>query len=370
MTLRVLHVSQPVDAGVPAVVCDYVSLLAGSGVEIAVACPASPFSGRVRDIGVDWLPWAATRQPGPAVLGEARRLGRVIRDWSPDVVHLHSAKAGLAGRLALRGRIATVFQPHAWSFDAATGPLRVASIAWEARGSRWSSVTVCVSEAELETGRRRGVRGEMAVVPNRVDTELWKPREQHAARIAAGAPLDVPIAVCAGRLCEQKGQDDLVRVWSGVRAALPDALLILVGDGPDRERIAAMCTGTGSGVRLVGHSVDVGAWLAAADLVVVPSRWEAMAMVPLEAEASGRPVIATDVAGMAEALSEGSTVVPAHDSAALQAALIDALKDRAALARRGELTRSHALARPGRASLALELLAVYELACGLPLRAR
>ena len=357
--LRVLHVSQPVDAGVPAVVGDYVKLLARVDVEVAVACPRGPLSERVAGTGAEWLPWEAGREPSAAVFGEVLRLRQVIARWNPDVVHLHSAKAGLCGRLAVRGRLPTVFQPHAWSFEAVHGLLRKASAAWEARASRWSDVTVCVSEAERRTAERHGIRGNIVVVPNRVDTVRWAPVDQLTARAEAGAPLEAPIAVCVGRLCEQKGQVDLVRVWRDVRAAVPDATLVLVGDGPDRERIVGQAAGSQEGIHVVGHTADVASWFAVADVVVAPSRWEAMAMVPLEAQASGRAVIATDVAGMAEALGAGGVIVPRADHEALRSALVRELRDRPGLARSGRAARRHALARPEWEELAPRLLEIY-----------
>ena len=359
---RVLHVSQPVDGGVATVVRDYVEQLTRAGVDVAVACPPGPLADQVVDLGIPWLAWEADRQPGSGVVGETRRLGRLIRGWAPDVVHLHSSKAGLAGRLALRGRLPTVFQPHAWSFEAVSSVVRAASVAWEARASRWSDVTVCVSRAEREVGRRHGVRGSFAVVPNRVDISRWLPWDQTEARLATGISLDAPVAVCVGRLCEQKGQIDLVRVWSEVRAALPDAQLVLVGDGPDRDRIIAAARAVADSVHLVGHSAAVATWFGVADVVVAPSRWEAMAMVPLEAQACGRAVIATDAAGMGEAVADSGVIVPLFDDDALRDALVVALGDRKAMARSGLASRRHAAARPGWDALAPQLLAIYRAA--------
>ena len=70
---------------------------------------------------------------------------------------LHSAKAGLAGRLALRGRRRTVYVPHAWSFEAVQGAVGRASTVWEAAASRWTDMVVCVSEDERRRGREAGV---------------------------------------------------------------------------------------------------------------------------------------------------------------------------------------------------------------------
>src|SRR5205807_9948561 len=103
-------------------------------------------------IGARYVPWEAVRSLRNAAR-ETRDLARILDGLSADVVHLHSAKAGLAGRLALRGRRPTIFQPHGWSFLALNGLSRRAALEWERRGASLADVIVCVSEGELATGR-------------------------------------------------------------------------------------------------------------------------------------------------------------------------------------------------------------------------
>src|ERR1700760_4463466 len=103
--MRVLHVSQPGEAGVANVVVALVADQIDRGYDVHVSCPPGVgLSGRVMEVGAVHHAWTAGRNPGPSVPGETRRLGRVMNDVAPDLVVLHSAKAGLAGRLALRGR--------------------------------------------------------------------------------------------------------------------------------------------------------------------------------------------------------------------------------------------------------------------------
>jgi glycosyltransferase involved in cell wall biosynthesis len=256
-----------------------------------------------------------------------RRLARAIGRFDPDLVHLHSAKAGLAGRIALRGRRPTVYQPHAWSFDAVSGPVRAAALAWERVAARWAHVLLCVSESERQRGASHGIRGRWRVIENGVDLEAF-PVADDPARAAARARLGLgggPLVVCVGRLTRQKGQDVLVAAWPGVRDRVPDAALALVGSGPDRDQLTAR---KAPGVRLVGERRDVRDWLAAADVVAVPSRWEGMPLVLLEAMAVGRSVVAADVPGAREALGDGAgAVVPPDDLSALAGALVLRLLD-------------------------------------------
>lgn len=313
---RVLHVSQPVDAGVAEVVAQLALDQRDRGWDVRVACPPGPLAERLARGGVPVEPWAASRGPGRSTPAEARALARVVGRVGPDLVHLHSAKAGLAGRLAVRGRIPTLFQPHAWSFDAVTGPVAAAARAWERGASRWTDRLIAVSDAELAAGRAAGVTTPAMVVPNGVDTDRFAP---HPGPVADG----VPTVLCLGRVTRQKGQDLLLKAWPWVRTAVPAARLVLVGDGPQR---AAWSAGTDGSVRWESATSDPRRWYLDADVVVLPSRWEGMPLVALEAMACGRPVVGFDVTGVAEAIGDGGTVVPAGDVRALADAVVARLR--------------------------------------------
>ncbi|WP_224349095.1 glycosyltransferase family 4 protein [Streptomyces olivaceus] len=382
---RVLHVTQPVDGGVARVVTDLTRAQLAAGLRVSVACPEGGLADRLRALRADVRPWAATRSPGRALPVEVGRLARVIEEVRPDLVHAHSAKAGLAARLAVRGRVPTVFQPHAWSFEAAGGPTGVLALGWERWAARWAARTVCVSEAERLRGARAGIRGRWAVVPNGVDTDRFHagsgpgPDDAQDVRRRHGIGPHTPLVVCVGRLCRQKGQDVLLTAWKSVLARVPDARLVLAGDGPDRAALTARASAYGlldepgaaappgrhtparhtpappgrhtpapppgrgatASVLFTGAVADASGWYRAADLVVLPSRWEGMALAPLEAMACGRPVVVTDVDGACEALPPALAprcLVPPEDPEALADAVAGLLLDaplRASLARDG-----------------------------------
>ncbi|MFF9309546.1 glycosyltransferase [Streptomyces sp. NPDC014748] len=345
---RVLHLAQPVEGGVARVVTDLVEAQSAAGLDVVAACPDGPLPERLRALGVPVRHWPATRSPGPSLAGEVRRLARLIDEVRPDLVHAHSAKAGLAGRLAVRGRVPTVFQPHAWSFEAVGGVTAALALNWERWGARWAARTVCVSEAERATGERAGIAGRWAVVANGVDTARFRPAPATAVRSAlapvTGLGPAAPLAVCVGRLCRQKGQDILLRAWETVVRAVPGARLVLVGDGPDGDRLRA---GAPPSVLFAGAVADVRPWYQAADLVVLPSRWEGMALAPLEAMACGRPVVVTDVDGARESLPPECAdrcLAPPEDPAALARAVTGLLLDADLRAALGAEARRHVLA--------------------------
>jgi len=341
---HVLHVSQPTTEGVANVLLGYVRDQLARGWTVTVACPEGGVLGpAAQQAGASVVRWEATRSPGPRVVGETRRLRRVVDGVDPDVVHLHSSKAGMAGRLAVRGRRATVFQPHAWSFDAVRGPLRVASLAWERWAQRWTTELVCVSLSERLAGERAGIHASATLALNGVDLqrfEMATGAERSRARDRLGLP-DVPTAVCVGRLAEQKGQRDLLEAWPQVSDRVPQARLVLIGDGPDRDELETSARLLG-GVLLAGNRADVRDWLGAADVVVAPSHWEGMAVAPLEAMAAGRSVVATRVTGMVESIPRGAgALVDLGDLGALADALAVRLADGALAAAEGRQGRMH-----------------------------
>lgn len=334
----VLHVTQPTDGGVARYLTDLAGSQLQAGWQVVVACPQD---GRLSDdvsaVGAQVLTWRASRPPGPVLGVEVRNLAVLTAHVDPTIVHLHSSKAGLAGRLAVRGRRGTVFQPHAWSVHALPPRLRSTAAAWERVAARWTDLVLCGAQDECNVGRSLGVHAPFAVVPNGVDTHHFSPagpvdRVQARARLGLGTGA---LAVCVGRICRQKGQDVLLHAWRRVMSMVPDALLALVGAGADGAASLP-------GVVIAGAVEDARDWYAAANVVVCPSRWEGMALVPLEAMARARSVVASDVGGTREALPPGAgTLVRSGDAAALAAAIAVRLGDQQRADSEGRVGLAH-----------------------------
>lgn len=333
----ILHVSMPTEGGVCRCVRELVADQLERGWQVAVASPGGELERSTHELGARHFRWRAGRAPGPGTWLETARLKRVLREVSPDLVHLHSSKAGLAGRLALRGRLPTVFQPHGWSFYALHGPMQRAARAWERLGARWAQVVLCVSETECQRGEAAGIHANWRVVANGVDVRELRPADRAAARrrLELG---EGPLVVCLGRISHAKGQDVLVEAWPRVLGRLPDARLVLVGDGED---LAALQARAGESIVFAGLRSDVPDWLAAADVVAAPSRWEGMSFAMLETMASERSLVMTDVPGARDALgAEAAGIVPVGDRRAIAAAIIERLLDPELAAAEGSAARA------------------------------
>lgn len=346
------------------VVANHVEWAVERGWQTTVACdPASRLAELVVERGGKVEPWKAERSPTSGLRSEMRALRGILERASPDVVHLHSSKAGLVGRMLIRGSRPTVFQPHAWSFQASRGASQILAVRWERWAQRWTDVTVCVSQAEQAAGSRLGVKATIAMVPNSVDSDRFHPLSGDADRAALRAEMgfasDVPLAVCVGRLCEQKGQDLLLAAWPRVLNSVPSAQLVLVGDGPERSQLESQRV---ANVVFAGASPDPARWFQLADLAVVPSRWEGQALVILEAMSCAVPIVASDIAPNAETLplSAGATV-PADRPEILAAAIVERLqKDARERAIEGRSGRKHVQEFHDRVRQADKLIEVWE----------
>lgn len=341
MSLSVLHVTQPTEGGVGRQLLALIADQLERGYDVAVACPPKgELPERAVAAGARHHSWTAARFPGPGVTLETAALRRIVERSRAELFHLHSSKAGLAGRLVLRGRQPTIFQPHAWSFEAVNGVIGRAALTWERMSARWAHLVVCVSEGERALGERSGIHATFRVIPNGVDLDAF-PQASAEDRAAARARLGrVPaerLVVCVGRLARAKGQDVLLEAWPRVRAQVPDSALVLVGAGPDADTLRRRAT---AGVELVGERDDILDWLAAADVVVQPSRWEAMSLALLEAMARGRSVVVTDVAGMPEILAGvDGAIVPVEAPEPLADAIAERLLDPARVEGEGDENR-------------------------------
>jgi glycosyltransferase involved in cell wall biosynthesis len=167
---------------------------------------------------------------------------------------------------------------------------------------------------------------EVVVAPNAVDLRVFGERTERRAELRAKLGLDRVTFLCVSRLSPEKGVDVLVRAFDGVTGEL-----VLVGEGPDRERVAALAR---PNVRLLGRVErdELVDWYAAADAFVMPSRSETWGMAMQEAAAAGLPLIASEAPGAGYDLIEDGVNgfrVPVEDVEALRAALLRVATDEA-----------------------------------------
>jgi glycosyltransferase involved in cell wall biosynthesis len=261
-------------------------------------------------------------------LGGVRRLTREFRRLQPAVTHVNLAYqadglAAVAAGLLYRGPMVATL--HLVVPDRSPWRERLAT-----RALRRFRCTIAVSEAVRRYLQLRGARSTLVLnglPPTDPDPDPRGKLGLDGERLVVGG---------VGRLHEQKGWDVLCRAAPLVHEELPEAVFAVVGDGPEREALATVPGA--SEVRFVGYRERAASLIPAFDVLAVPSRYEGLGLVPLEALFHGVPIVATSIEGLNEVLGDCAVLVPPDDPEALAAGIVRAASDaelRADLAARG-----------------------------------
>lgn len=337
----------------------------GHEVSVGYLKGAGELAGAFAELGVE-VHAPRGRQGGVrALLGESGGVVRWLAARRPDVLHSHLLKADALAAFAARraGVPVLVSSKHnderallRWPVSVVHGLL-----------ARRVALTIALSD---HVARFTARHGRVPVARIRrvyygVDPAALAPRRSRAqVRRELGLDEAARVLVCVGRLAPQKDHPTLLAAL----AELPSDVVLLIvggdpfGDGEARLRAQAQRLGLGGRARFLGIRHDVADLLAASDLFVLPSLWEGLGLVFLEAMAVELAVVATRVSAIPEVVEEGVTgwLVEPGAPAALAAALRTALDDEAERARRGAAGRVRLEQRFGLARMVDETLAVYE----------
>lgn len=314
-----------------------------------------PDALRAHDVPVSIVP-SLRREIHPRTdLRALRDLRHHVRAARPHLVHTHSTKAGLLGRVVAASlRLPVVHTAHAWSFsDGLSWKRRSWAIPVEWVAGRLTDRFITVSDADREVGTRYGVvRAPQArVIHNGV------PDDAPQATPAAGSP---PVLVTVARLAPPK---DVALLLTALAAVRHPFHLRVVGDGPLRSALEQQAhdLGLSTHVTWLGTRGDVPAQLADAHAFALVSQQEGFPISILEAMRASLPVIASDVGGVREAVTPDRTglLVPRGDAAALTAALDDLLAHPDRRAALGAAGRTDFLARFSASGMCAATHAVY-----------
>lgn len=319
--IRVLLVLEATIGGTRRHLRDLALGLSERGFNVHVAYSALRDHDFVRDIGlfrsngIGLTEIHMRRGPSPLRdFGAAIRLRRLIRQFKPDIIHLHSTKAGLVGRIAALGTGARViYTPHCFSFEMESRLRPLYRLAERMLATLTDSL-IAVCESEARAARSIGyAEGKVHVVYNGIASPPTPPTTSRKG------------IAFIGRNCRQKGVDTLLDAWLMLRKVVPDASLTVMSDLDDETRKSF--TNAGAVVRDFGTAEEVAALLAASTILAMPSRWEAFPYLLLEAMSCGLAVVAADVGGMGECVRdhENGLLVAPDDARELAMALQELL---------------------------------------------
>ena len=370
-SVRVLRIIARMNVGGPAWQSSVLTRgLAGHGYETRL------LAGRVDKGEADFV---ALRDPDlPVVdiegLGRSVRIGgdlrafvsicREIRRFRPHIVHTHTAKAGVLGRLAafvnrVPVRVHT-FHGHVLHGYFSPPVSRLVRLV-ERVLARGTTALVAVGERVRDELVEAGIgqRDRFTAIAPGVEEPPAIDRE--IARQLLGLPLEVPVVMFVGRLTAIKRPDRLVEAFGMVLERIPEAVLAVAGEGELLEEVRRSVERLGDSVRLLGWQSDVGRLYAAADLVVISSDNEGMPMTLIEAAMAGVPGVTTDVGSASEVVVHGSTglVVP-PDAPDLADAIVALLVDDDRRSAMGQAAAEQASVRFGAARMVADHVALYQ----------
>ncbi|HTN96711.1 MAG TPA: glycosyltransferase [Nordella sp.] len=274
---------------------------------------------------------AMKRAPGWSDIAAFRALRRIIKAGAPyDIIHGHSSKAGALSRLHFPARAAPrVYTPHALrTMDPTLG--RAGRLIYGGieliLATLFTDRVICVSDDEYAHALSLGMaREKLCVIVNGVAPPLFGMAE--TVRASFGIPAGAFVFGFVGRMSHQKAPERLVEAFRNAAARLPGAHLLMVGAGELEPEIRTAIVETGLQNRIHLTAAFTGAQaIPAFDMLVMPSRYEAMSYVMLEAAAAGKPILATNVGGASTAIDNnrsGLIIANEDDTSQLAQAMVE-----------------------------------------------
>lgn len=342
----------------------------GIDLQVATLHDRDGLQDQLIDVGID-----VTCLAGPGGrIGWVRRAARLVQQHRPDLVHTTLYEADLAGRVAatLTGTpVVSSLVNAAYGLEQATAPgmsrakLRVAhalDVVGAQRVVRFHAITSWL--ANLMAPRLHIRRSLVDVVPRGRDPELLGRRtadRRARVRERLGIPEGAPLVLALARQEHQKGLDLLLDAVSPLLAGAPDALVVIGGRSGNQSALleAKRDRLPPASVRFLGARRDVADLLVAADVFVLPSRWEGLGSVLLEAMALGTPIVASDLPPVREVVGDHALLVRVGRSEELASAVIATLDDPVAASSRAASARQQFLARFTIQHVAEQMVAFY-----------
>jgi glycosyltransferase involved in cell wall biosynthesis len=368
---RVVEVLATSAGGVGSHVRTIVPAITAAGASVGVCgAPATEQLFGFSSVGADFRPVGISS--GLAPVADARAVAQLRRATAgADLVHAHGLRAGLvaaaARRLSGERQRPLVLTLHN-ALQESSGPRQRLLRAVEGLTIRGADLVLAVSSDLADNARRLGAR-DVRVVPALAPPLPPAARMRGEVRDELGVDEGRPLVVAVGRLHPQKGYDvlfDAVARWERGGKLQPAPLVAIAGDGPLEAELAERVRTERLPILLLGRRSDVADLLGAADLCVLPSRWEGSPFTAQEALRAGTPLVSTRAGGIPELVGAGAELVPVGDAAALADAVVRVLGDAAHAAELADAGRRQAAGWPDEAAAGRRIVAVYRELLGPP----
>jgi glycosyltransferase involved in cell wall biosynthesis len=328
-------------------------------VEVAALTRLGPLELELQDAGIPVTAIGKQFKVDPIALFN---LNRFLKVRSFDIVQTWIFAANTYGRVAARIAHVPIVVVAEMAVDVWKGRFNRSV---DRHLAKWCDRLVGNSRAVVEFYEQIGVpREKLALIYSGTDDEEPAQTDPRAIRTALGFKAEAPLILFAGRLAEQKRVADLLKALVLLQYVEPDARTLIVGDGPLRDHLEEVSQAyhLDSRVRFLGHREDVPELMAASDLVVLPSAFEGLPNVVLEAMRLRKPVIATAAPGTTEVVVDGQTglLVPIGNPPLLARAMRDVIRNPVVAAQFAEAGRARVEKQFRVATMVAQFAELYE----------
>lgn len=311
--IKVLHITQAVIGGTLEYIKLFFNNIDVSKFEVELICPSyGPMKQQIEALGFNVYTVEMKRKINlVSDLSSYIQVSRLIKKIKPDIIHIHSSKAGVIGRIAAyRNKIPNVYNPHGWSFSMDISNRKKNMYAFiEKKCSKYCNFVINISDEEQKLALKYNICSEnkMKTIYNGIDLTKYDGnfnKKQILKELCI--PEDSYVIGMVARLSKQKSPKTFLAIAAKLHTKIRNAYFILVGDGELMSELNEMIDTLGirKNIRITGWTNRVNQYISVFDVGILTSKWEGFGLVLAEYMASMKPVIASNVGGIPNVIKD------------------------------------------------------------------
>ncbi|KYH28018.1 MULTISPECIES: glycosyltransferase family 4 protein [Clostridium] len=305
--IKVLHITQATIGGT----LEYIKLFFNntdkSKFQVELACPSyGPMKKQVEELGIKVHDVYMKRQI--SLISDLRaclQLIKLVKKIKPDIIHIHSSKAGVLGRIAayVTG-VPCIYNAHGWSFSMNISNKKKKFYATIERiCAKLTKKIINISDYEQQLAIQYNIapKSKMITIYNGIDVDKYNGKfDKNTILSELNIPKDAFIVGMVGRLAKQKSPETFLKIAERISMLVKNSFFILVGDGELRKDVEKSIVEKGltNKVKITGWTNEVAEYISVFDIGILTSKWEGFGLVLAEYMASGKPIVASNVGGI------------------------------------------------------------------------